>query len=436
MRRDGRLSEPDHAASILSRPRARVECFPGARRAGYGAAALPPVVVTRDVRRSPLELPYAISSIRPDSLVPGQTHTFVEQTLSLIPGLTVANRNNPSQDARISIRGFGARSAFGVRSLRVLRDGMPLTLPDGQTPIDYLDLEAVGQVETIRGSASALYGNASGGVIDLRSAPPPAALAAVQLRSWAGSNAFRRNVALFGGSVGSSSYAGNIGRTSMDGYRAYAEQRLTNAFVRARVPRCEAWSSGFSDSGWTYPVAWNPGALTQGAVRRNPRIADPLSVSKRARKEVHQVQLGLSARRNLRGDGDIVLQGYGSGRSLYNPLTFAIVGVDRRTSGASLRATVPVGTNTLRHRLTIGVDAQRLNDARKNWTNCNAVPTRRSAVTSHAVIAELRNHGTSTRAAAAPAFATLLVQVLRINPNDASGRVQAAADLGPPRADR
>ena len=103
------------------------------------ATRLPPVVVTRDVGRSPLELPYAISSIRPDSLLPGQTHALVDQTLSLIPGLTVANRNNPTQDARVSIRGFGARSAFGVRSIRVLRDGMPLTLPDGQTPIDYLD---------------------------------------------------------------------------------------------------------------------------------------------------------------------------------------------------------------------------------------------------------------------------------------------------------
>ena len=87
--------------------------------------------------------------------------------------MTVANRNNPSQDTRISIRGFGARSQFGARSIRILRDGMPLTLPDGQTPIDYLDLESVGRVEAIRGTASALYGNASGGVLDLRSLDPP-----------------------------------------------------------------------------------------------------------------------------------------------------------------------------------------------------------------------------------------------------------------------
>jgi outer membrane receptor protein involved in Fe transport len=87
----------------------------------------------------------------------------------------VANRTNPSQDTRVSIRGFGARSQFGARSIRILRDGMPLTLPDGQTPIDYLDLESVGRVEVIRGASAALYGNASGGVIDLRSIAPPAA---------------------------------------------------------------------------------------------------------------------------------------------------------------------------------------------------------------------------------------------------------------------
>ena len=110
----------------------------------------------------------------PDSrfLPAGQRHLALDETLWLIPGLTVSNRNNPSQDPRISIRGFGARSAFGVRGIRVLRDGIPLTLPDGQTPVDYLDLESVGRVEVMRGSASSLYGNAGGGVIDLRTTDP------------------------------------------------------------------------------------------------------------------------------------------------------------------------------------------------------------------------------------------------------------------------
>ena len=339
------------------------------------ARPLPAVVVTRDAARSPLDLPFAITTVQPDSLTPGQTHTQPEQTLSFIPGLTAANRHNPSQDARVSIRGFGARSPFGVRSIRVLRDGIPLTLPDGQTPIDYLDLEAVGRVETIRGTASAMYGNASGGVVDLRSAAPPSAPAAVQARSWAGENGLRRYTGLVGGTVagGSAYYQGNIGRTIQEGARDYARQRLTNAFVRAGalVRGVELTVIGL---GLDMPVAENPGALTRAQFDADPTQADSLSVARRARKEVHQVQLGAAARREL-ASGDLLLQVYGSGRSLHNPLTFAIVGIDRSSGGASARATIPVRAVGGTQRLTFGIDAQRLDDARKNWANCNSVAT-------------------------------------------------------------
>lgn len=334
---------------------------------------LPPVVtVTRDVERSPLDLPYAISSVRPDSVAPGQTHTNVDETLALLPGVTVANRTNPSQDTRISIRGFGARSQFGARSIRILRDGMPLTLPDGQTPIDYLDLESVGRVEVIRGPASALYGNASGGVIDLHSVDPPEVPFAVQGRSWTGSDAMRRYVGLFGGTAGPIGYEGNIGRTESDGYRAYSQQRLTNAFARATasVGRTQLALIGL---GLDMPVADNPGALTFAQFDSAPAQADPASVAKRARKAVHQVQIGLSARRPLARDGEAVAQVYGGTRSLYNPLTFAVVGVNRHQGGAGARVTLPWTTGTLTHRISVGADAQWLDDARKNWANCNGL---------------------------------------------------------------
>jgi len=337
------------------------------------ARRLPAVVVTRDVGRSPLDLPFAISSVRPDSVAPGSAHTLVDQTLVLVPGLSVSNRNNPSQDTRVSIRGFGARSAFGVRSIRVLRDGMPLTLPDGQTPIDYLDLEGVGQVETIRGSASALYGNASGGVLNLRSMAPPSAPIGVQVRSWAGANRMRRYVGAVGGSVGALAYAGNIGRTQNDGDRAYAHQRLTNAFARASTT-VRGFDLAVIGMGLDMPLAENPGALTRVQFDTNPGIADPLSITKRARKEVHQVQIGTTAARALGGEGELQLQLYGAGRSLYNPLTFAVVGVDRHSGGAGARATFAAATGSVRHRITIGGDAQRLSDLRKNWSNCNGVP--------------------------------------------------------------
>ena len=366
-------------------PAFRASCSPALVALTLGTAALsaqdslarmlPPVVtVTRDVGRSPLDVPYAISILRPDSLAPGQTHTLVEQTLELLPGVTVANRTNPSQDTRISIRGFGARSQFGARSIRILRDGMPLTLPDGQTPIDYLDLESVGRVEVIRGSASALYGNASGGVIDLRSIDAPSAPLAVQGRSWAGTGGLQRYVGLFGGTAGTTTYEGNIGRTTSDGYRTFAQQRLTNAFVHATaaIGRTQLSLVGL---GLDMPVADNPGALTRAQADTAPAMADPLSVQKRARKVVHQVQLGLSARRELFGDGELTAQVYGGTRSLYNPLTFAVVGVDRRQGGAGVRLTIPGTVATLANRFSVGADAQWLDDLRKNWANCNGVAT-------------------------------------------------------------
>ena len=336
---------------------------------------LPPVVtVTRDVGRSPLDLPYAISNTRPDSLLPGQTHMLVEQTLSLLPGVTVANRTNPSQDTRIAIRGFGARSQFGARSIRILRDGMPLTLPDGQTPIDYLDLESVDRVEVLRGAAAALYGNASGGIIDLRSPPPPTVPFAVQARSWAGTANTRRYVGLFGGTAGPLGYEGNIGRTQSDGFRQYAHQRLTNAFIHGTttIAKTDLTLIGM---GLDMPVAENPGALTKAQVDSAPEQADRLSISKKARKAVHQVQIGLSARRPVFADGELVIQGYGGTRTLFNPLTFAVVGVDRQQSGAGGRFTIPWSAGELSNRFSVGADAQWLSDARKNWANCNAVVT-------------------------------------------------------------
>ena len=129
--------------------RTRQEALAEVERAKEAWLAAP-----RDAGRPILDLPYAITIATPDSARPGQRHTSLDETLFLIPGVTVFNRNNPAQDARISIRGFGARSSFGVRGIRVMRDGIPFTLPDGQTPIDYLDLENVGRVEVLRGSAS------------------------------------------------------------------------------------------------------------------------------------------------------------------------------------------------------------------------------------------------------------------------------------------
>jgi iron complex outermembrane receptor protein len=329
------------------------------------------VTVTRDVARSPLELPFAITRLIPDSLRPGQRNLSADETLMLVPGVSVANRNNPTQDPRIAVRGFGARAAFGVRSVRVLRDGIPLTLPDGQTPTDYLDLASVGSVEVIRGSASALYGNAAGGVVEFRSSQPPASPIAIDLRAMSGADDLRRWSGGLAGTLAPLRYQALMTRTEQDGYRRHARQRTTHGTGRILHDLAGielAWQAQL----FSMPVAENPGALTADEMRSDPRQPVAAFVTKRARKEVSQAQLSLTARRPL-DSGELTASLYGGARDLDNPLTFAVVAIDRATYGGSLRLTSGATPLGARHRVSVGVDIQRLDDDRKNFENCNGV---------------------------------------------------------------
>jgi len=337
------------------------------------AARLEPVVVevSRGSRRPILDLPFSVTVQTPDSQRPGQRHLSLDETLLLIPGLTVSNRNNPSQDPRISIRGFGARSAFGVRGIRILRDGIPLTLPDGQTPVDYLDLESVGRVEVMRGSASSLYGNAGGGVVDLRtSAPSPFPITATA-RLWSGAFGSRRVVAKADGETAGFGYQGNVARTESEGYRDYARQRMGNGFARLSYDN-EGNSYGVEWLGVNTPLAQNPGALTRAQFEADPGMADPLSIRKKARKAVTQSQVGVTARHY--GFAELEGSAYVGTRHLDNPLAFGIVDVGRQLAGANARMTFPVSLLAADNRITLGTELQLQNDLRLNFTNCNDIP--------------------------------------------------------------
>lgn len=333
-------------------------------------ARLDPVVVTvtRSSGQSVLKSPFALTVVEPDSARPGQKHTAIDETLSLIPGVAVTNRNNPSQDARLSIRGFGARSTFGVRGVRVLRDGMPLTLPDGQTPLDYLSLESVGRIEVMRGAASALYGNASGGVIDIRSSPPTSAPFAATIHQLAGNNSFLRTAVDASGTSGRVFYLGDIAYSRSDGTRAHSRQRAATGFARA------GFSAGSTDFSATLlaldnPLAENPGALTADELKADPGQADALSVRRNARKAVHQLQVGVSADRAWT-NGSATLSAFGGARSLDNPLTFAVVEVGRHSYGASARVSQSLPISTFGNRVSAGIDLQAQNDLRRNFAVC------------------------------------------------------------------
>lgn len=337
------------------------------------------VTVTRDTRRSPFELPFALSTA-PLSARPALRRTGVSELLLAVPGVQVQDRANPSQDQRIAIRGFGARSAFGVRGVRVLRDGLPLSLPDGQTPIDWLDLESVDRIDIVRGTAAALYGNAAGGVIDVRSRAPSAAPFAVESRVWDGGGLQRGNVLASGSSRDSSgrvqqaAWLASATRTNGNGPRQWSRFDASSVFARALATvagtRLEVQGTHYDA-----PRAENTGALTAAELSRDPRLPDSLNITRRSRKAVQQSQLALLAEREV-GQGAVRGALFTGTRALDNPLPFAIVEVDRRVVGGSVHGAWRLASLAWPVRIGTGVDAQRQVDDRYNYENCaDVAPT-------------------------------------------------------------
>src|SRR6266513_4718235 len=133
---------------------------------------LPPLTVSVTRTELPLtKVPLSVQTVDRAQISRAKPTWGLDEALANVPGVFVANRYNFSQDQRISIRGFGARSAFAVRGIKILVDGIPQTLPDGQGQLTNLELGEVDRTEVLRGSSSALFGNASGGVISIWTSP-------------------------------------------------------------------------------------------------------------------------------------------------------------------------------------------------------------------------------------------------------------------------
>src|SRR5579859_3943172 len=133
---------------------------------GESAGELSSVVVTATrVAEESRDLPVSIDRVDDKTIRNGQLQVNLSESLISVPGVSVQSRQNYAQDLQISVRGFGARSSFGVRGVRLYSDGIPGTMPDGQGQFSQFDLSSAGRIEVLRGPFSALYGNSSGGVI-------------------------------------------------------------------------------------------------------------------------------------------------------------------------------------------------------------------------------------------------------------------------------
>ena len=181
-----------------------------------------PIVVTATrVEANSFDLPVSIDVVESESIHDGQAAMNLSESLIRVPGLTAQNRTQMAQDPQISTRGFGARSAFGVRGVRIIVDGIPLTMPDGIGQPGNIDLEAIKAIEVMRGPFSSLYGSSSGGIIQLITADAPKS-PEVGFSFMAGSYGTTKESTSASGTVNGIEYLLNINHFETDGYRQHS----------------------------------------------------------------------------------------------------------------------------------------------------------------------------------------------------------------------
>lgn len=340
------------------------------------SGVLDEIVVTATRMESAVgDVARSISMIDKERIQNATQQLGLGEALAGVPGLYIQNRYNFSQDLSISLRGFGARASFGIRGVRVYVDGIPETLPDGQAQVDSIDLGSAESIEVLRGPASSLYGNASGGVIAIETelgADEPY----LEAGAAAGELGFEQYGAKTGGSWQMLDYLLNVSHQEIDGYREHssAEGSLLNGKVGVRL-NDENDHLTIAVNHTDQPDAQDPGAVDAAQAAANPRAARDLNVLFDSGESLSQQRLGLVYERD-RPAGSLLLRNYYVWRDFENRLPFVDGGAvqfDRFFYGAGIQYSfgeqLPEAAG-----VTVGIDLDRQVDDRRRFDNNQGVP--------------------------------------------------------------
>ncbi|WP_460191358.1 TonB-dependent receptor PqqU [Klebsiella variicola] len=341
------------------------------------------VVTAAPTTVSELDTPAAVSVVNGDEMRQAAPRVNLSESLGAVPGLQVQNRQNYAQDLQLSIRGFGSRSTYGVRGLRIYVDGIPATMPDGQGQTSNIDIGSVDTIEVLRGPFSALYGNSSGGVINVTSqtgTQPPT----VEASSYYGSFGTWHYGMKATGAVGDGSHAGDVdytvstNRFTTHGYRDHsgARKNLANARLGVRINDVSKLTLLLNS---VDIKANDAGGLTADEWRDNPRQS-PRGDQYNTRKNTRQTQAGLRYERQLSAQDDLSVMMYAGEREttqfqsiprapqLKPSHAGGVIDLTRHYQGIDTRLThrgellVPVT-------LTAGLDYENMSERRKGYVN-------------------------------------------------------------------
>jgi iron complex outermembrane receptor protein len=296
-----------------------------------------------------------------------------------VPGLFALNANNYSQDLRISIRGFGARSAFGIRGIKIIVDGIPETTPDGQGQVDNLNLSIIKSLEIIRGPSSTLYGNASGGVISINTIDDFDENFAKAGLTF-GSYDMQQYQLAFGLKSKKTNYLFHGNKIKTNGFREQSgfENYNFNFKIHHRFSASSKFSVllNYTDS----PVAEDSGGLTTEEVVENREQARQRNVDFKTAESIKQFKIGTHFTYQ---SNKMIFSTYGfySFRDFYGLLPFedgGIVNLDRNYFGNGSNFTFTNKNSNHTNKFQIGYDFAIQQDKRLRFRNLEGIEGEKS----------------------------------------------------------
>src|SRR5579859_6069502 len=301
---------------------------------------LAPIVVTPTrIEQSSFDLPVSIDAFTKEQIEQGQLQVNLSETLVRAPGIVANNRQNYAQDLQISIRGFGARSTFGIRGIRLYADGIPLTMPDGQGQAANIDLSSARQIEVMRGPFSALYGNSSGGVINVFTEDGPEDFT-IKGYGWAGSFDSSRVGLKFGGQQGQVNYIFDVSHFDTDGFRDHSAATRDTANGKIRLDFNEDTKITLVGNYLNQPNTQDPLGLTRAQMQQNRVQAGTNAVAFDTRKAIENSQEGAILDQRISSEDSIRLLGYAGLRTVQQFLALGprgVVDLNRDFDGWDLR---------------------------------------------------------------------------------------------------
>jgi len=295
-----------------------------------------------------LEVPASVDRIYGDEIRDGRPQVNLSESLGRVPGIVVQNRQNYAQDLQISSRGFGARSTFGVRGIRLIADGIPATMPDGQGQAATFALGSAQGIEVLRGPFSTLYGNDAGGVITLQTEDPPEK-PTLEADGLVGSYRTRRAALKFGAQQGAVGGLVDLSRFDTAGYRDHSAATRDHVNAKMRyAPDADSRLTLVANSIRQMDTQ-DPLGLTRTQFDQNPRQAGTGASDFNTKKSITQDQAGATLAQQLGGGARAELTLYGGHRSVNQFLAIptaaqaaathsgGIVDLDRNYGGGAVR---------------------------------------------------------------------------------------------------